>query len=47
MKSIFKLKFKLHRLVNVLFYLLFFALGFFLGGGGNLEKIINFFNNII
>lgn len=46
MKSVFKLKFKLHRLVNILFYLIFFGLGFLLGGGLlDHEKITSLFNN--
>lgn len=47
MKSIFKLKFKLHKLINIIFYLLFFVLGFILGRGGNVEKIIDSINNIL
>lgn len=41
-----KAKYKLHRLVNILFYFIIFALGFLLGGG-NYEKVINMFNSII
>lgn len=45
MKNIFRLKFKLHRLVNILFYLIFFGLGFLLGGGFfDKEKISGLFN---
>lgn len=44
--SIFRLKFKLHRLLNVLFYLFFFALGFIVGGG-NLSNIKNIVENSI
>ena len=40
MRSLFRLKYKLHRLVNMLFYLIFFAIGFMLGGG-SFEKISN------
>lgn len=46
MRSLFRLKYKLHRLLNMLFYLIFFAIGFMLGGG-NIEKIIDIFNNFI
>lgn len=41
-----KAKYKLHRLVNILFYFIIFALGFLLGGG-NYEKVVNMFNSII
>lgn len=41
-----KAKYKLHRLVNILFYFIVFALGFLLGGG-NYEKVISMFNSII
>ena len=48
MKTIFKLKYKLHRFINILFHLIFFILGYLLGQGGDLfEKIINWFNSII
>ena len=48
MKTIFKLKYKLHRFINIAFYLIFFILGYLLGQGGvTFEKIINWFNNII
>ena len=48
MKTIFKLKYKLHKLINILFYLIFFVIGFVVGKGGvTIEKIINWFNNII
>lgn len=29
MKNIFRLKYKIHKLVNILFYLIFFAVGFY------------------
>lgn len=41
-----KAKYKLHRLVNILFYFIIFALGFLLGGG-NYEKVVDMFNSII
>lgn len=44
MKKIFKLKYLLHRFINIIFYLLFFIVGFMLGGG-NFEKVSNIFNN--
>ena len=48
MKTIFKLKYKLHGFINVLFYLIFFILGYLLGQGGDIfEKIINYFNSFI
>ncbi len=31
MNSLFKLKFKMHKLVNIIFYLIIFVLGFFVG----------------
>lgn len=46
MKSIFRLKGKLHRFINILFYLVFFILGFLLGGG-KFEKINNLFSDIL
>ena len=46
MNSIFKLKYKLHHLINILFYFVFFAIGFIMGGG-TIEKIISTFNSII
>lgn len=46
MYNIFNLKRKLHYLINMVFYLLFFILGFLIGGG-KIEKISDFFNNII
>lgn len=46
MKMLFKLKRKLHYLINCLFYLLFFVAGFLLGGGSleQFEKIIDYIN---
>lgn len=41
-----KAKYKLHRLINILFYFIVFALGFLLGGG-NYEKVVDMFNSII
>lgn len=41
-----KAKYKLHKLVNIVFYFIIFALGFLLGGG-NYEKVVNMFNSII
>ena len=46
MNSVFKLKYKMHRFINILFYFLFFAAGFLLGGG-TFEKVIDIFNNFI
>lgn len=39
----FKLKYKMHRLVNNIFYFLIFLLGFIVGGG-NFEKIKEIFD---
>lgn len=49
MKSVFRIKYKLHHLVNIAFYLLFFIAGFLLGGGffGKIEKISDVFNMFI
>lgn len=33
----FKLKYKMHRLVNILYYALIFLLGFLVGGGYDYE----------
>lgn len=41
-----KVKYKLHKLINIAFYFVAFAAGFLLGGG-NFEKIIYFFNKFI
>ena len=46
MNSVFKLKYKMHKFINILFYFLFFAAGFLLGGG-TFEKVIDIFNNFI
>lgn len=43
MKSLFRLKGKLHYLLNCLFYVLFFIVGFLLGGG-HIEKITDYIN---
>lgn len=41
-----KAKYKMHRLVNIVFYFIVFAIGFLLGGG-KFEKIIDMFKYII
>ncbi len=46
MKSILKIKYKLHHFVNILFYLIFFIIGYMLGAGLN-EKIFSIINNFI
>lgn len=44
----FKLKYKMHRLVNLIFYFIVFAFGFICGiGGGKLGEIEEIFNTII
>ena len=44
----FKLKYKMHRLVNLIFYFIIFFTGFICGiGGGKIEQIKEIFNNII
>lgn len=44
MSNIFKLRYKMFRLVNVFFYLLLFGIGFFFGFTG--KKIINLIPNV-
>lgn len=46
MNSIFRIKSKIHKFVNIAFYLIFFIIGF-LVGGGNFEKISTIINNFI
>ncbi len=46
MNEIFKIKRKLIYLINAAFYILFFVIGFLLGGG-NIEKISNIIHNFI
>lgn len=38
-----RLKYKMHKIINLLFYLIMFMLGFILGGGKieNIKEIIN------
>lgn len=43
MKQLFKLKFKMHKLVNIIFYLIIFLIGFLIGLG--VKKIS--FNNVL
>ena len=45
MNNLFKLKRQAHRLVNALFYFIFFLVGFILGGG-TIEKVVSIFNSI-
>ena len=45
MNGIFKAKRKIHYLINMAFYILFFIVGFLIGGG-KIEKISDIFNNI-
>lgn len=40
-----KLKYKAHKFINLIFYLLFFLMGYFIGGG-SLEKVIQNINFI-
>lgn len=47
MKKIFKLKFLLHRAINIIFYVVFLVIGFVLGlmlGGFNYEEVITILN---
>ena len=44
MHEMFKVKRKLHYLINLAFYLLFFIAGF-LTGGGKIEKISDIISN--
>lgn len=44
----FKLKYRMHRLVNIIFYFIVFFTGFICGiGGGKLEKIKDIFIDVI
>lgn len=40
-----RVKYKMHRLVNLIFYFIIFAVGFMLGGG-TYEKIKDYFDII-
>lgn len=42
----FKAKYKLHRLINMAFYFIFFLVGFLLGGG-RIEKVFDMFRFIV
>ena len=42
---ILSLKYKMHKLVNLAFYFIIFAIGFLLGGG-KFEKIFSIFSSI-
>lgn len=44
--KILNIKYKMHRLINIAFYFVVFAIGFLIGGG-HIEKISNVFNNFI
>lgn len=41
-----KAKYKMHRLINLAFYFIVFAIGFMLGGG-EFEKVFDMFKSII
>lgn len=41
-----KAKYKMHKLVNIIFYFIIFAIGFLLGGG-HLEKVLEMFSGIM
>ena len=47
----FKAKYKAHKLINILFYGIFWLSGFLIGyglnGGGYIEKIKEFFNFLV
>lgn len=45
MNGILKTKYKLHRFINIAFYLIFFIIGYFVGNGFNLENIKNIISN--
>lgn len=45
MNNVIKVKYKLHRFVNLAFYFVFFLIGFLIGGG-SLEKVIHIFTSI-
>jgi hypothetical protein len=46
MNQMFRLKSKLHRLINMAFYIVFFIAGF-IAGGGSFEKISTIISNFI
>ena len=41
-----KAKYKMHKLVNIIFYFLIFLIGFLLGGG-KFEKVFDLFKYIL
>lgn len=43
MNELFSLKYKMHKLVNIIFYLILIVIGYI--GGAYFEKIYNFFIN--
>ena len=44
----FRLKYKMHRFINILFYFIFFCIGFLIGlGGAKIEKIFDLFSSFI
>ena len=44
----FKLKFKMHKLVNIIFYFIIFVIGFLFGIGGKyIEEIFDLFNSLM
>lgn len=45
MNEILRTKYKIHRFINLAYYFIFFIVGFLIGGG-KIEKISYFFNNI-
>ena len=47
MKDILKMKFKAHRLVNYLFYMIIFFIGFFVGFGAKNLNIKNIINQVL
>lgn len=45
MNQVLKIKYKIFHLINIFFYLIFFVIGFFVGGG-KIEKISDIFKFI-
>ena len=45
MNSLMSVKYKAHKFINFIFYLLFFLMGYFVGGG-SLEKVLQNINFI-
>lgn len=45
MNTVLKTKYKLHKFINIAFYLIFFAIGFLIGSGFNISELIENIKN--